>query len=322
LHDTQVMLSDDPFSKRLFKEKQFLFDLIEFAVKGSFKPYDSYIKASIKGKDKIEWRLRTCRELIKSMKKGFTGNDMNVWIKTIPCNRVIVGGPICAHIDDNGDFHISDGHHRMAVLKALNIPIPIRILLRADGWLRLKQNAYAIYNAKKTYQRFDHPDFAGWMTLRDDSRVEKIKPFIKGVVVNLGCAEGYLDLKLSEYAPQGWASVENNSVRGRFAELQLNGSNASYVNADFNKWEIPKCDCLLLLSVWHHIYKKNKQEAKAILKRVCNKADRLIFDMAEPGEAIWGSVKAPKMPDFILKNTNYKKVVTIDDRRKIMIFEK
>jgi hypothetical protein len=314
-----ITLGNDPWSKRLFNKMELLPSLTK-AVGGDFAEYDSFVDASPFWIGEKERRKELTRKLIDSM-KDYKGNIEEVWIRK---NKEInyVGGPICVHIGEDGNFFIVDGNHRICILKAMGLSIEARVLVRADRWIKLKEDAFKIYDRKHTYQPFTHPDFADWDSARKDTRIEKIKPFISGDIVNLGCAEGYMDLILSEYADK-WTAYENHNVRGKMAEYQLQGSKVKLIREDFYSNHIPKCNTLLLLSVFHHQWRVDKEKAVKLLNKIDNVADKFILEVAMPREDLWGE-DVPDIQKLIVEKTSYKKAVKISDEepREIYLFEK
>ena len=316
----EITLGDDPFSKRVLEHPNFkrLEDTLRIAYcAGDYKPYEeyagwAYLRYSQEKKLSI-------KELVESMRKEFIEHCNNLWVST-KAGCIYIGGPICGHIDELGNIILSDGHHRIALLRIQGKLIKMRVISRADGWVLLKEAMLKVYGKKQTYQRFAHPDLVDWTTVRGEDREDKIRPYIYGNVVNLGSAEGWLDYKLSKFS-EGWLAYENHPIRGKLAELQLAGTKARLIKEDFYDASIPECDCLLLMSTFHHLYRLDKQKATWLLERIGQLTKRFIFEVANKNEPLWGD-DIPEMPEYVLKNTTFKRVIEIDSPRKIMVFEK
>jgi hypothetical protein len=104
-------------------------------------------------------------------------------------------GGIMVKIGNSGTLCIWDGHHRAAVLLALNKPIELDICSYEPGWLKFKNELKMLYPTIM-YQPIPHPCFNDWNKNENKLKEGVVRDIISTHgfkrVLELGSCHGYL----------------------------------------------------------------------------------------------------------------------------------
>jgi hypothetical protein len=210
--------------------------------------------------------------------------------------RVINGinyyfGDITAKIDANGDIDIWDGHHRIAILLALNLPINVTICERCQQWQQFTDEVKNLYSVH-LYQPIPHPDFQDWKYCRSKVKESIIHEIVTAgkirSILDLGSCHGFIPYTLKDLITS-CTGVESDPVRFKILKLLFERLSFNAVNDDifnFLSSDNNEYDCIFALAVFHHFTKYNPIEKfMQMLDLIRKKSNMLIYELPEPNES-------------------------------------
>lgn len=188
-------------------------------------------------------------------------------------------------IGRHGEIILNNGRHRLSMAKLLNVSmIPIVIDVRHKDWVELKKDIvdYSKNHNNMVYAPLIHFDL-NEVPFRQQNRAKDVLDSIgKDVktVVDLGSNWGYMCKVLSSKGYDCLA-VEGDIIEYSFLERLQCGFNFKMVNADicdFIKLR-PKFDCVLALSILHHLAKTEEGHNRLIQMLNMLDCKQMIFQM-------------------------------------------
>lgn len=251
-------------------------------------------------------------ELYHSMKEtGYNGSIVAVWF------------------DKDGQVHLYDGFHRLAVMKYLGIEADIN----AETIWSCKDFDFPLVDTlmrlprvgKCTYEPVDDERVKGFPVDRKDSpaRLEYIlKNTVGETVLDIGCSEGYFS---REMAKRGYKVTAIDSDQGKVAVARyLSIINNLDVDCRLGEGE----DFLeynngfgnvLYLSVFHNtIFTSGMAKAFLELRRLRGKAKRIFFEVPDGArEPQWAQLSAGK-PLFHFKGKEFEALIEDTTGMKII----
>lgn len=256
------------------------------------------------------------KELIKlyhGMKKdGYDGSIVAVWF------------------DGDGQVHLYDGFHRLAIMRYLGIEADINvetIWWRKDFDFPLADTLMALPRVGRcTYQPVDDERVKDFPTDRQDSpaRLEYIlRNTVGETVLDIGCSEGYFSRELTK---RGYKVTAIDSDRGKVAVTRYlsiinnlevdcrlgNGEEFLKSNGGF--------DNVLYLSVFHNtIFTSGVAKAFMELRKLRGRAKRVFFEVPDGArEPQWVQLSAGK-PLFHFKGREFE--ASIEDATGLRVID-
>lgn len=239
-------------------------------------------------------------------------------------------GPCPIRINNDGNFWLYDGQHRVAILLFMQKPVKLTICERALEWQKLVDDLKEMYGGEKLYQPIPHPDFDSWECGRDNQLDDAVLKIVKDrqvkSVLDLGACHGYTLYKLKELLDSGMA-VENNPLRYQVVKLLMSklGFQSSNLNIKDYIQETPKhYDCILALAVLHHSMRlDSKADFDDLLKGIKAKTKLFLYTLPEPNEQQhrW-MYDGIDHHDYIKEVTGFenKRVIPLKSRKLIVLW--
>lgn len=193
-------------------------------------------------------------------------------------------------IGRNGDMILNNGRHRLAAAKLLKLKnVPILVDVRHSQWVdTLKSiDAYAVIHDSMIYAPIEHVDLKSFKSRQAD-RSEDVLSCINKTsisVVDLGANWGSM-CKVLEDSGRVCTAVEVDDIEFFFLQKLRLDYKYDMVKMDICDFieQHPKWDCILALSIFHHLAKTEEGYVKLI--RLLNKLDcnEMIFQMPDEEE--------------------------------------
>jgi len=237
-------------------------------------------------------------------------------------------GPITVRVDEFGDFVVSDGNHRLALLLANDLPIEVTICERHEKWKEIIIIVDRLY-PEVMYQPFRHPEFSDRKCSRSGVTEEIVKNVVDvfqiKTVLDLGCCHGETLYALRDKISFG-VGVESNEDRLKLISLLFSKLKFEFSSEDvydFLKKDDRKFDMILVLAVFHHfMFFNSKERFKELLELIVSKTNFLMYELPEPSEPQY----AWMYKDFDAHSFIQSYFVFVDsfkkDRRKIYLLRK
>jgi 2-polyprenyl-3-methyl-5-hydroxy-6-metoxy-1,4-benzoquinol methylase len=237
----------------------------------------------------------------------------------------------------HGDLLFSDGVHRLATAKLLNISnIPVKIVVRHPEWMRLRKElllyAESMKMDRKIYQPILHPDLNDIPAHHDcEDRFKMIKENMsikQGCLLDIGANLGYFCHRFEDEGFDCYA-IEDSHVNFYFLSKLKRAENKQFKTIKESVLECHKIrdihfDVVLALYIFHHFIKTKETYYRLIdlLKNL--KAEKLFFAPHLPDEAQMQGAYKNYSPEefvkFIIENSSFKKADFIGvakDRRPL-----
>ena len=261
--------------------------------------------------------------------------------------RPDIYGHIEVMIDDFGEIKLYEGHHRFAILRALDPSkvLDVKVIHRSERWLDFKNSIYRNCQYKKsTYQRILHPDFNDWEVHYDEGlRFESILKIIgdpKGKrILDIGIQNGYFCFRLAKLGAEV-TGIDNQERWVRLAE-QFNlvfRTEISFHCNDFVNvlchYHSKKWDYGLFLNVFHWLLSQKKGDieiVKGSMELLAKRLDSMFFSTGTYDESgardtpFARKISSDHIPDWICENTQFtdsKLLFTDQKGRKLYYFTK
>jgi len=212
-------------------------------------------------------------------------------------------------IGRNGEVILNNGRHRIAVAQALSIPsIPVTIDVRHSEWMRFCEEVhdYALHHYGLVYEPIDHVDLKHLPARQSRERLDKIIGVMSPKnesLVDLGANWGWMDKKLSEYVDY-CVAVESDPVEFSFLRGFRRVYEGKYeiVQADAVDYikKNKEWDCVLMLSLLHHIPIKQRDELFGAMR-----AREMFFQFPSKSEL---QVDVPQWINLILSSSCFNRV--------------
>jgi len=254
---------------------------------GQIKNEEDVLKQCEKFKDmfKVAPNWVEKNEIETSVSKS----DDNVWfVKSGEVTYFF--GPITVRVDQFGDFTISDGNHRLALLLANGLPIEVVICERHEKWKDVIESVNKLY-PMVMYQPFRHPEFNDRKTSRSGITEKIIDKIVDDCsiksVLDLGCCHGETLYALRNKITLG-VGIESNEDRLKLVSLLFSKLKFEFSGEDiydFLKKDTRQYDAIFVLAVFHHfMYFNPKEKFIDLLETICNKTNILLYELPEPHE--------------------------------------
>lgn len=178
-------------------------------------------------------------------------------------------------------------------------------------WLRIKRNAYRLYNHRLLYQPIDHPVFKDWKVARKcqdrlQSILEVVNPVKEKHGLDIGSCTGWFSHRLAEQGAK-MVGVELNSTRVEIARTislsrDLPRTNPNFVLGRFEDYLAlgRHFDFALCLSLLQHYMRRSLREAWDAVDLISRHCDIMFLDVAEKRLPIKWS------PQLILDHSEYE----------------
>jgi len=254
------------------------------------------------------------------------------------------GSKVLVWFDDEGQIHLYDGFHRIAILHYLKIDELVTVETDWKGIDGVVGRDFPLEEilleeeprGKWTYQPADDPRLEGWKVDRQDAnkRLEYIISQIKGkTVLDIGCSEGYY---ARELAKRGFKVTAVDRCPGlvaaaRYLTILANLKVDYKAVSDWTEAIDGNYDTILFLAVLHNDMKSiGVEEGIKKLSLLKNKAQKIFIEVPNNhNERQWGKAPYPEY-DFhktesikeLESSLNMKLTGIFDGRRKIYMFDK
>lgn len=221
------------------------------------------------------------------------------------------GSIIAVWFDRDGQIHLYDGFHRLAVMKYLGIEANVNcetIWLCKDFDFPLRNVLVGLPRLGKcTYLPVKDPRVSDFPVDRSDSphRLEYIlRNAVGDTFLDIGCSEGYFSLEL---AKKGYRVSATDSDRGKAAVTRylsiLNNMDIDVrwgIGEDLAEESAEPYDNILYMSVFHDcVLEHGTALAFHRLRKLRGKAKRLFFEVPQaPEEWQWKNVGGPPLYNF------------------------
>jgi len=350
----KIKISDDPWSES-FKEKIRLTPHYKTALQWkqdididlsetfyynwlleSFKRIGKVWDGQIKTEKDILVQCKKFRDLFKIAPNWDESSEIqvvesksqdNVWF--VNQGKVLYFfGPITVRIDEFGDFVVSDGNHRLALLLVNDLPIEVVICERHEKWKEVISSVDKLYPIVM-YQPFRHPEFSDRKCSRSGITEEIVKSVVDKyqikTVLDLGCCHGETLYALRNMINLG-VGVESNEDRLKLISLLFSKLKFEFSSDDihdFLKNDDRKFDMILVLAVFHHfMYFNSKEKFIELLELITSKTKFLMYELPEPNEPqyawMYKDFDAHSFIQSYFKHVEFFK----KDRRKIYLLRK
>lgn len=204
------------------------------------------------------------------------------------------GHPIGVGIQDNGALYVVDGTHRIFAQALLSdAPIWAKVVKRSDHWLDFVRRVYALNGDKNYfYHHLPHPDFEALTYQREETRFQRIRPWLlqKNVIAmtDYGCCTGSFAAECSDVVRYVQATERDplyaEAARWRFL---LQGCNNAFCGTGDLMTDNAQGDVAALLSVLHHVVAEHGMDATVdLLTRLATRYRWLLIEFPEEHEDI------------------------------------
>jgi 2-polyprenyl-3-methyl-5-hydroxy-6-metoxy-1,4-benzoquinol methylase len=180
---------------------------------------------------------------------------------------------VTVHIGRSGEFLFSDGRHRLAIAKILQLPrIPVMVAWRHRDWFLFREEILDFIKGNykgKAYQPLTHPDLSDIPSMNDDRQFKIIKSNLDvegGTLLNIGAHWGYFCHKFEEEGFHCYA-VEKDFHNYYFLNKLKIAENRGFTTAHADITEIfekSHYDVVLALNVLHQFTKTAKSHGKLV----------------------------------------------------------
>jgi len=238
------------------------------------------------------------------------------------------------NIGRNGEVIINNGRHRLAAAKLLKISnIPVVIDVRHREWVGFRESvlAYASRHGGRVYAPLKHIDLQDIPARQDDKRTSDVLSTINAesrTVLDLGANWGMMCQALED-AGRKCVAVEHSPEEIAFARKFKNIGGYSYeiVQEDICSYvnHSDSFDCILALSIFHHLAKSS--EGHAMLIRILSrlKCKEMLFQMPDVEEMklfphSYKNYKPDEFVKLILDNSCLNKSKEIGNRETRKMF--
>lgn len=326
--DVYVALKEVCVNGRDWKETSFYQRLLDRLTKGE-------ILWGCKNKFELDKRCGNLKSLFRKIKsEGYkTQVELSSLEKTY--NPIKREDEITVSVGRFGDLLFSNGAHRLAIAKLLNIEkIPVRIAVRHPQWVNFRREIllYAKNHGGKIYQLITHPDLSDMPAFhKSEDRYQIIVKNLSpksGRLLDIGANWGYFCHKFEDEGFDCYA-VENDKTNIYFLKKIKRAENKKFkiITASILERQGIKnleFEVVLALNIFHHFLKK-KADYLDFLNFLKNLKMKEIFfephlsDELQMKDA-YKNYPNEEFVEFILENSilNYAKCIgEAKDGRKI-----
>jgi len=261
--------------------------------------------------------------------------------------RPDIYGHIEVMIDDFGEIKLYEGHHRFAILRALDPSkvLDVKVIQRTKHWLDFKNSIYENCQYKRsTYQPILHPDFNNWEVHYDEgSRFESVLKIIgdpKGKrILDIGIQNGYFSFRLAKLGAEV-TGIDNQERWVGLAErfnfvfrTEISFHCNDFVNV-LCHYHSKKWDYGLFLNVFHWFLSQKEGNIKIVkgsMELLAKRLDAMFFSTGTYDESavrdtpFARKISSDHIPDWICENTQFtdsKLLLTDQKGRKLYYFTK
>jgi hypothetical protein len=211
-------------------------------------------------------------------------------------------------IGRNGEIILNNGRHRVYAAKLLSIPsIPVTIDVRHKKWVEFcgYVHEYALMHRGMVYAPITHVDLK-YLPSRQEDRSGLIVRYMRpggGSLVDLGANWGLMCQRLEKYFDR-CVAVENDPLEASFLRRFKRAYDCMYEVEERDAMEFIKehseWDCVLMLSVLHHIRPERRDGLLGVLR-----AKEMFFQFPSKKEL---AVDIPVWINKILNVSCFKRV--------------
>ncbi len=233
-------------------------------------------------------------------------------------------------IGRNGEIILNNGRHRLTAAKLLNIKeIPILIDIRHIKWVAFKNSIleYSKQHGNMIYAPLKHVDLKD-IPSRQDDRTQDVLDNISSnskTVVDLGANWGTMCRVLEDNGFECTA-IEVDDIEFEFLRKFRNIGDYKYriFQGNISDFKYADFDCILALSIFHHLAKTEEGHAKLIKLLNNLKCDEMIFQMPDNEEMksfkCYKNYSAEEFTKLIIDNSCLSKCREIGDRKTRRMF--
>ena len=297
-------------------------------------PYYQHYLAVLKADGTI-WNgiINTEEELLKMALNFKDMYDKRYnWRHTVPEIQISEDGQwfygdLPVRIENNGDFYLYDGYHRISILLAYDMPISLTIVKREYEWQRMYEDLDELYSEHSLYQPIDHPDFNDWICDRGDKKEQVLRKIVKEFniksVIDCGVCHGFTLYKLRDLIVKG-VGLEYNRTRYDATKIVYDKIGFEVRKLNIMDFESRTVDAVFALAVFHHLMRQHsKKDFEGLVKAMVWGGKHLIYSLPEKDEPqfhwMYDNIKYDTR-EYLICLTGYKneKVYNVG-RRKIVV---
>ncbi len=246
---------------------------------------------------------------------------------------------VAISIGRHGDLLFSDGAHRLAIARLLNLPaIPVKVVVRHAEWIRFRQELVLFARDSRTsreymlYQPVTHLDLADLPASHEsNNRFQLIKDstsFNRGNLLDIGAYLGYFCHRFED-AGFDCVAIENDPHSVYFLKRLARAENRHFQVYDDSVLENTQIrsihyNIVLALNIFHHFLKAQSDYDRLVVLLNNLSMDEMYFESHLPGEIQMDNAYVNYSPEefvqFILANSmldDYTLIGRMGDGRPI-----
>ncbi len=273
-------------------------------------------------KDDFDQRCKDLESLFHKIKHDGYKSQREL-LPSQPGIQTVSADEVTVSIGRHGDLLFSDGAHRLAIAKLLDIPtIPVVIAVRHPAWVLFRKEIlqYAKENGGQTYQQILHPDLKDIPALHACvNRFTIVSSHLarkQGRLLDIGANWGYFCHRFEDQGFECYA-VEDFPIHLYFLEKLKRAENKTFktiAESALTCLEIRSVhfDVVLALNIFHH-FLKTKVDYERFVNLLQNlQMEELFFEPHCPEEEQMQTAYRNYPPDefveFVRTNSCLKKV--------------
>lgn len=282
------------------------------------------------GAKKLDEECKRIESLYRSIQLTGYKSQKELFLAGQIHDPMVAEEEITVSIGRFGDLLFSDGAHRLAIAKLLEVPaIPVKIAVRHKDWIKFRNElSYYAQNSEVTndgmlYQPATHPDLSDFSaSCGSESRFQLIKDntsATEGCLLDIGANLGYFCHRFEERGLDCYA-VENHLPTVSFLKRLARAENRRFkiiTGSVFDSPEIKNThfNIVLALNIFHHFLKTQEDFEKLVNLLKNLHMNELFFEAHHPDEPQMEDAYKNYSPDefveFITSVSELKRVVLL-----------